>query len=203
MDRGRQKYRLCPAIELYKRGDEPIELPRCEAILQDSMFECLSLVETSHDHEPVDDFCIATDRESVRHCGEGYHVEIDVRRQPTIESELSPAGGFPPPQGREIEIGKADRFLELVDPVAGEKYPGHMGLTAERARYRRAIGGGAAQEVDLLVKRRLLNAACNHVITHRMLPAAAIRRPKRSEAARLAVPCAFGADQSNVTSLGR
>jgi len=135
MDRGRQKNRLCPAIELYQRGDEPIELPRCEAILQDGMFERLSLVETSHDHEPVDDFCIATDRESVRRCGEGYHVEIDVRCQPTIESELSPAGGFPPPQGREIEIGKADRFLELVDPVAGEKYPGHMGLTAERASY--------------------------------------------------------------------
>ena len=110
MDRRRQENRFCSAIELYERGDEPIELPRFEAILQDGMLERLSLVETSHDHEPVDDRCIATDREPVRCRGQRHHVEIDIRRQPTIEAELGPAGGFPPlprSRNRDRESGPA------------------------------------------------------------------------------------------------
>ena len=111
-------------------------------------------------------FASPADRESVRRCGEGYHVEIDVRRQPTIESELSPARGFPPPQGREIEIGKADRLLELVRSITRDKHPGHMGLPANHVGHRVRIGANPAQELDLLIERRLVFVGGQQLLAH-------------------------------------
>ena len=63
VDRRCSEYPAGSAIKLYERGNEPVELPRFEALLQDGTFERLTLVEPPHDDEPVDDRSIATDRE--------------------------------------------------------------------------------------------------------------------------------------------
>jgi len=60
------------------------------------MFERLTFIETPHDHEPVDDRCISTNRESARRCGKWHHIEIDIRRKSTIEAEFGPARGLAP-----------------------------------------------------------------------------------------------------------
>jgi hypothetical protein len=117
------------------------------------MFERLSLVETPHDYEPVHNRSVSANREPARRCREWHHVEIDIGRQPTIQAEFGPARAFAPAQVREVEIGKTDWFLELVDPIACQEHPRHMGLAPNDAGRRLCIGAGPTQKFDLLLER--------------------------------------------------
>src|SRR6516164_7964233 len=157
MDCGRKEPPFRPAVELYERRNEPVELPWLDAMLQDSMFERLSLVETPHDYEPVHNRSVSANREPARRCREWRHVEIDIGRQPTIQAEFGPARAFAPAQVREVEIGKTDWFLELVDPIPRQEHPGHVGLAPNHARRQPLMGAGPTQEFDLLLERRRAN----------------------------------------------
>jgi hypothetical protein len=133
------------------------------------MFERLSFVETPHDYEPVHNWSVSANRESARRCREWHHVEIDIGRQPTIQAELGPARGFASAQVREVEIGKTDWLLELVDPIACQEHPGHVGLAESHARRRPLIGGGPTQKFDLLLERWRANAGREEVPWDRSL----------------------------------
>ena len=58
----------------------------------------------------------------------GTHAEIDLRRELAVHRELGAAGGLAARKRRKVEIGGADGLLELVDGVAGDEDPGHVGL---------------------------------------------------------------------------
>jgi hypothetical protein len=135
------------------------------------MFERLSFIETPHNYEPVYNRSVSANRETARRCRERHHVEIDIGREPTIQAELGPARVFAPPQVRKVEIGKTDWLLELVDPIACQEHPGHMGLAASHACRRPFIGGGPTQKFDLLLERRRANAGHEEVPAHRVLSA--------------------------------
>ena len=96
----------------------------------------------------------AADRQARRGEHKRHDIEIDIRRKPPVEAELGPARRLAPLEGREVEIGEADRLLELVDLVAGEKDPRHVGFAADHLADWVGVGGGLAEERDLLGKRR-------------------------------------------------
>jgi len=172
MDCGRKEHSCRPAVELYERRNEPVELPWLDAMLQDSMFERLSFIETPHDYEPVHNRSVSANRESARRCRERHHVEIDIAGEPTIQAELGPARAFAPAQVREVEVRKTDWFLELVDSIACQEHPGHVGLAASHAYCRMCIRAGPTHEVDLLLERWRANAGRGGVHRQRMLSAA-------------------------------
>ena len=87
------------------------------------VIEHVALIEPLHEHEPIDRGSGSADREARAGVHQRQNVEIDVRRQRAIEPQFGAAGGLPARQGRKVEIGKANRLLELVDPVAGQKDP--------------------------------------------------------------------------------
>jgi hypothetical protein len=142
------------AIELHKNGCQPIELPALQPPLPDHAVHHLGLVETIHHHQPIDDLAVAAEGEFMRRTHERNDVTIDVGRQTPIELELGPASRFTPSERRKVEIGKTDRLLELVDPIAGKKHLRHVGFVTGDLSNRRPINVTTRQELDLVGERR-------------------------------------------------
>ncbi|MEY9886056.1 hypothetical protein [Bradyrhizobium sp. USDA 328] len=92
---------------------------------------------------------MAADRVTRGTFGQRHDAEIDVRRKPAIEAGFRQACGPAASRRREVEIGKAHRLLELVDPRAVHEDPGHVGLTRLKAVGNGAVALGSAQESDL------------------------------------------------------
>jgi hypothetical protein len=135
------------------------------------MFERLSFVETPHDYEPVYNRSVSANRDSARRCRERHHVEIDIACEPTIQAELGPARAFASAQIREVEIGKTDWLLELVDSIACQEHPRHVCLAPSHACRRPFISGGPTQKFDLLLERWRANAGREEVPWDRSLSA--------------------------------
>ena len=91
--------------------------------LGDAAIEHVALIEPLHEHEPIDRGSGSADREPFAGIHQRQDVEIDVRRERAIEPQLGAAGGLASRKRRKVEIGKADRLLEFVDPVASQKDP--------------------------------------------------------------------------------
>ena len=108
--------------------------------------------------------------------GERRDADVDVGREPAVEADLGPAGRLAPLQGGEIEVGKAHRLLQLVDPVAGKKHPGHVRLAAGHLAGRPAVGGGTAQKGDLLAQARAADRADRDLVLQGILLRADRRR---------------------------
>jgi len=122
--------------------------------LRNHAIQHLGFVEAIHRHQPIDDFAVATEGELMRRTHQRNDFPIDVGRKTAIELELGSARRFAPGKRREIEIGKADRLLELVDQIAGQKHLRHVGLVADHLRHRRPINVATHQEHDLIGERR-------------------------------------------------
>ena len=110
-------------IKLRENSHKPVKLRNLNTPLGDEAIEHIALVESLHKHEPIDRGSGSADRETLAGIHQRQDVEIDVRRQRAIEPQFGAAGGLAPRKRRKVEIGKADRLLELVDPVADQKDP--------------------------------------------------------------------------------
>ena len=119
------------------------------------MFKGLIFIKAPHDNEPIDNRRIPSDREAARRCSQRQHFEIDIRCKPAVKVEFRPARRLPPLQSREVEIRKVDRLLQFVDPIAGEEYPGHMGLARDYIGHCMRISAVVTEKVYFLGKRGL------------------------------------------------
>ena len=107
-----------PAIKLHEHRCEPIELPAAQPALLDRAVEHLRLIEARHHDQPIDHLAVAGDCKSTRRTHQRHDAAINIRGKPPIETKLCAASGFTPRQAGEVEIGKADRLLELVGKIA-------------------------------------------------------------------------------------
>ncbi|MDI1343327.1 MAG: hypothetical protein PSV22_04385 [Pseudolabrys sp.] len=123
MDGRRDKDGRGRAIKSREGGDQPVELRNLDTPLADHKFEHVALVEALHADEPVDHGSGTADRQASTGIHQRQDVKVDIRRKCAIELQLGAAGGLPPRQSRKVEIGKANRLLELVNPVANQKDP--------------------------------------------------------------------------------
>ncbi len=123
MDRRREKDRGRRMIKLREHSHKPIKLRNLNMRLGDAAIEHIVLVELLDKHKPIDRGSGSANRETIAGIHQRQDVEIDVRRQRAIEPQLGAAGGLAPRKRRKVEIGKADRLFEFVDPVAGQKDP--------------------------------------------------------------------------------
>jgi hypothetical protein len=106
-------------------------------------------------------------------CNEWHHAEIDLRSQPAIELKLRPAGRLAQAECREIEIGETNGLLELVDPIAGQEHPRHMGLSPRHVVSDGRISLRPAKEFDLLIEGRRATGQSCQLVTHRLLHSSA------------------------------
>ena len=123
VDSRREQDRRRPAIKLRQHRDKTLQFDGIDTLLGNEAIEHVAFVETLHNDEPIDGNAGAGDRESFAGIHQGRDVEINVRRERAIEAQFGPASGLPSRQTGKVEIRKADRFLELVDPVADQKDP--------------------------------------------------------------------------------
>ena len=126
-----------------------------QASLNDDAVQHPGLVETVHDHEPVDDFASTADRKAMRRTHQRNHVAINVGSEAAIEFELGPASRLAAGERREIEIGEMNRLFQLVNPIAGKKYLRHVSLTTGDFGHRRPIGVAPQQEFALVSERQI------------------------------------------------
>ena len=152
---GRDEHGAGAAIELHKHGRQAVELPAMQTPVRNHAVQHLALVETVHDHEPVDDLAGAADGEALRRTLKRNDVTIDVGSETAIELELGPASRLAAGKRREIKIGETDRFFQLVDPIAGKKHLRHVGFVTGHLGHGRPIGVAPRQEFDLVGERWL------------------------------------------------
>ena len=143
---GRDQRGAGSSIEPNERTHDAVKLPAPEAAVGDCLVEHLGLVEAPHDHEPIDNFAAASDREAAFRMRQRGDIQINVRSKTTIELELGPACGLAALKRGEIEIRKTNRLFQLIGPIAGEKYQRHMGFAA------RYLGNEPIIAVDPLQK---------------------------------------------------
>jgi len=153
LHRLRQHRRLRRAVEIRQHIGKAIDVPGPEAALRDQPVEHEALIEPLHMHQPIDWRSVAAEREAPCGLGERHDAEIDVRREPPVEPDLSAAGQFAPHQRREIEIGEPYRLLQLEDVVADEKHPRHMRLAGDHGRRRGPVSIGTAKKSDFVGER--------------------------------------------------
>src|SRR5262249_62182624 len=81
------------------------------------------LRETPHLHRPFHHLPGAAEREAAvcRTPNNRYAVEIDIRSKPSVDVDLAPACRMTIFQGREIEVGQADRPLRFPAMIADQK----------------------------------------------------------------------------------
>lgn len=106
-----------------------------------------------HPDQPVHRLARAADAErAVRAPQQGLDVEIDARRETTVQPHLL-AAEMAARLGRAVvQEGMAHRLLELPGEAVGQEHPGHVRLPRlDRAAGMR-VGGGGAEEGDLLRK---------------------------------------------------
>ena len=92
--------------------------------------EGLRLVEAAHLDEVVARAGIVglAERERPVALDDGAHAQVDVAREPPVEGDLGLAHRPPALGGRVVQKWQADRFLELVRPLAGQEDPGDVRL---------------------------------------------------------------------------
>jgi hypothetical protein len=132
---------------------ETLQLQAIERASLNQAVEHLPFIEAVHDDEPIGNGAAAGQGKAAGTDAKRYDALIDGRCEPAIQSKFGPTGRFTAFQCREIQVWKADGFLELVSLVTGEKDPGHVRFTREDARGSLSIGVRPPQKQDLLVKR--------------------------------------------------
>jgi hypothetical protein len=115
--------RLGAAVELHECGDQTVKLPRLDSLLLDRAFEGFPLIEPAHNDQPIDDYPIPAEGKPAMRGVQRHYVQIDIRGEAAIETEFGAARGLAPSERREIEIGKTDGLLQLVDAIADHKDP--------------------------------------------------------------------------------
>ena len=106
-----------------ERRDKTVELDDVDSLLGDEAIEHVTFVETLHDDEPIDRDAGATDQQPFASIYQGQDVEINVRRERPIETQFGATGGLTARQARKVQVGKANRLLELINPIADQKDP--------------------------------------------------------------------------------
>ena len=74
---------------MHKNGSQVVKLPAMQTSLNDDVVQSLGLIETIHDHEPIDDLAIAAEALSRTH--QRDEVAIGVGGETPIDPELGPA----------------------------------------------------------------------------------------------------------------
>jgi hypothetical protein len=102
------------------------------------------LLEAAHVHRPFDDLAAASELKPAA-MGTRYWdaFQVDVRGKPAVHLELAHAGNTALLEGREVQIGKANRPLDLPGFGASQKDQADVSLTPLHAtvqRIRRRIG---------------------------------------------------------------
>ena len=80
--------------------------------------------------------------------GDRHHIEIEVRGEPPVESELLVAEEPPRRKRREVEEAEIDRLLDLVGERAGQEHIRNVRLQHRGGRDRAAQGRGPRQRGD-------------------------------------------------------
>jgi len=110
------------------------------------------LIESPHHYDPIDHGTLSPEADRTIHgAGQRSDLKIKVRRRAAVERELSLAGYPALFRGREVEVRKFYRALELVCAVAREKDQRNMGFDDIDPRDCRSIGGRPAQKIDDVV----------------------------------------------------
>lgn len=141
VERRRDEHRTRVPVKCCQGCDEAIKIASGETMIEKHALERPGLVEPTHDYEPIDGNSRSVNRKAARRPDQRHDFQIDVICQSAVQLQLGAAGSLPPRERREIEVGKAHRFLELEHVVVGEEDPGHMGFPAAH------LSGGAAVEV--------------------------------------------------------
>ena len=167
--RGNER-RPSPPIEAHERRDQPVELRGLEAALAQDLLEHPAIIEAAHDDQPIDDRPGTAERKTARRDDQRRDANVDIRGKPAVETELGPARRLATLQRGEVQIGKANRLLELVDFVTGKKHPRHVGLAADQLGNGVRIGLRPAEERHLVGKRRLVCCSQRGIAFHDRLP---------------------------------
>ncbi len=140
----RREFRtLCRAIEAREEISELVDFAFGETVLDQQPIEHDIRRQPAHDHQPIDD--LASSAESKFAAGanrERSHAQIKIRREPPIEPHFFLAIGLPCGKAREIERRAANRLLQFIDAILGQKDIGHMRLFDLDLHNRAAIGRG-------------------------------------------------------------
>jgi hypothetical protein len=123
MEAGGKERRPSPPIKPHEDRDQPVELRDLETTLAQDLLENPAIIEPAHDDQPIHNQAGTAERETARRDNQRRDANVDIRSKPPVETELGPAGRFATPQRREVQIGKANRLLELINLVTREKYP--------------------------------------------------------------------------------
>ena len=146
-------------VKRAERCRELINLQGLQPAPAQSCFERLILLKPAHDHQPIHDRPVAGDRETRYRDCKWDNAQIDVRGEPLVQQIFCAAGGRAPIQSRKIEIGKANRFLQLVNAFARHEDPGHVGFTCNDWPGRAWIGRRPAKKPDFIVEGRRILAS--------------------------------------------
>ncbi len=106
------------------------------------------LVEAAHHQHPVDRRRRAEGEPARRVAAERANLEIEFGRGATVERELGAAGRLAQRNGRVVEVGEADRALQLVGVIPGEEDERGMGLDAFHRSGIGTVGVRPRQEGD-------------------------------------------------------
>src|SRR5690606_1656374 len=95
---------------------------------------------TGLDHV-FDGRAVAIETGRVLAAADGNDIQVEVRSQAPVQAQLFGAEMRALLEGGEIEETEIDRFLDLVDEVAGEKHPGDMGFHQRETGNRMVVQG--------------------------------------------------------------
>ena len=89
------------------------------------------LREPPHHHDPLDRFAGAAQSQfPARPPHDGFDRQIELRRGPPVQLQLTPARLLPAFQRRIVHVRETDRTLHLAGAVAGEEDDGTMRFVA-------------------------------------------------------------------------
>src|SRR5690606_8887009 len=88
---------------------------------------------------------VAIETGRVLAAADGNDIQVEVRSQTPVQAQLFGAEMRALLEGGEIEETEIDRFLDLVDEVAGEKHPGDMGFHQRETGNRMVVQGWVLQ----------------------------------------------------------
>ncbi len=140
-------------VEIDQRRDHMVELCDGKLAGKNGMFERLAFVEPPHHHQPIDRVIRPADLQTARGACQRHDRLVDVGRQPAVQRQFGAASGFALGKRRIIQIGKAHRLLQLVNLVAGQEDPGHVGLLALEVARRVRVSIRLAEKSDLVGER--------------------------------------------------
>ena len=139
-------------VKRAERCRQSIDLCRSQPAAAQGRLKGRILLKPAHDDQPIDDGSIARDRETRGREREWHDAQIDIRSEPPVQQIFRAAGRLAPVQGRKIEIGEANGFLEFVNAVAGHEDPGHVGFARDHLFGDGHIGRRIAEKPDLVTE---------------------------------------------------